>query len=442
MFLLSLFMTAALAQTLPWQDQEFGCFDQATAQRYIRDFNVDVSSFGGLELCRSQVDTKKLLNDLLIIEKGLFSPQRQNVFIRGFVPADGYYSWMKSQTRGMNRGNDIPSATAYNRGGYFTMQDGWAVLSTLGRVGTVIHEARHTAGYRHLGCSQGPYQGAPVSGCDRDYAYGGSHAVEMEYYARVSVQGTNFHPVYKSMARLMAIARSNFVFNQPVIQKREGLLALSATQGRADLIVDGQIFPREAPATPGVLKRTSFGGVLFNGQEALSIELYGSEPLRTSIGDTYSYFKLLLEDPRPVFDFEEFDIGTKRYVALMRNRTTLQFFDFPRGEWGRALNLNFEVAGLTTRLENGQSGFFAIDRSGAIYPIGPERRSVGAALPVRWSSDIVSIAALNQRVYVLKTDGVIYESSVTRGYRPQSQNRDRYRGLVNAPVYDGFEVER
>ena len=114
-----------------------------------------MAAFGGLELCRFSVDTKKLFNDLKIIKEGRFQPKTtNNVFIRNAIPAPQYYEWMKSMTRGMDRGNDIPAATAYNRGGYFTMQDGWAVLSTLGRVGTVVHEARHTGGYYHIQCTQ------------------------------------------------------------------------------------------------------------------------------------------------------------------------------------------------------------------------------------------------------------------------------------------------
>lgn len=437
-----LFSSLLWAQTIPWQDSDFGCFDRNTALRYEDDFNIDVRSFGGFELCNSKVDTKKLFNDLAIIEHGSFSQALTNVYIKGFVPADNYYRWMKSQTYGVRRGNDMPTATAYNRGGKFTMQDGWADSSTLGRVGTVIHEARHTAGYYHINCKQGPYAGVVMAGCDPDYNYGGSHAVEMEYYARVSVQGTNFHPVYKTMARLMAVARSNAFFNSPVVQKKEALLALSATQARADLIVDGKLFPREAPGIQGTLKRTSYGAAVFDGRNALSIELYGAKPIGVPIVDTYSYYKLISKSSQPkVFDFEEFDIGPKRYVTMMPNRNSLQVYDFPRGQWSRPTSLNFEVAMTATRLENGQSGFFLIDKAASIYPVNVQNASIGSPLQFKWNPNVVSVAALNQRLYVLMRDGIIYERSAARGYKAQGQNRDRFRGLVNIPIYNGFEVE-
>ncbi|MEN0059497.1 MAG: hypothetical protein AAGB31_11730 [Bdellovibrio sp.] len=428
------------AQEIPWQDTEFACLDRATAQKYVRDFNISTKSFGGLELCNSEVDTKKLFNDLQIIEKGTFDAAKgdNKVFIRGLVPADKYYSWMKSQTRGVYRGHDMPTATAYNSGGYFTMQDGWALTSTLGRVGTIIHEARHTEGYRHIACAVGPYQDISSPGCDRNYEYGGSHAVEMEYYARVSVQGQNFHPVYQRMARLMGIARSNFVFNQAVIQRKEALLALSADRSEADLYLENSVYPREAPAAEGVLKRTSYGGSVFDGEHAFAIELYGSDKLNVPVTDTYSYFKILLDDPKKIFDFEEFDVGTKRYVLRMQTPRSFEFFNFAEGGWGRAANVNIAVARTTSATEDGRTGYFLIDTDNNIYPLNAQSKTLEAALPNKWNSEVVQVAAVNTHVYVLKTDGRIYERSRDGQYHLFSE--DLYKGVSSTPVYDGFEV--
>jgi hypothetical protein len=121
---LLLFVTSvASAESLGHVDPDFGCVTQALADKYVQDFSIDVKTFGGLELCNNQVDSKKLFNDLQIIEQGQFDSGSTNVLIAGIIPADKYYSWMKDQTYGMARGNDIPYATAYNRGGSFIMQD-------------------------------------------------------------------------------------------------------------------------------------------------------------------------------------------------------------------------------------------------------------------------------------------------------------------------------
>lgn len=430
------------ANELPYLDNNFACTDQATAQKYVRDYRIDTRSFGGLELCNSQVDTKKLLNDLEIVEKGHYHTNGNSVYIRGFVPADGYYTWLKSQTYGIDRRNDMPTATAYNSGGYFTMQDGWALLSTLGRVGTVVHEARHTAGYRHVGCSQGPYQGVSMSGCDTNYQYAGSHAIEMEYYARVSVLGTNFHPVYKTMARLMGIARSNFVFNQPVIAKKEAVLALAQNNSHADLIMDDQVIEREVPQKEGQLKRTSFGGVIFDGSQAYAIELYGKTRNHVAIEDTYSYYKLMDRAAGPVFDFEEFDVGSKRFSVQMKNNQTLQFFEYGAGDWGRSTPLSFQVERSVTRLENGQAGLFLIDAQGVIYPVNVQSKNVANSLSEKWNPTIIDVANYNGKTLLLKTDGIIYEKQANGSETIWPLGKNRYSALINTPVYDGFKVEQ
>ena len=305
---------------LPYKDTDFACISQADADKYARDFGIDVASFGGMELCNPAKDTKKLFNDISLIEKTQFAADNGHSFIRGFVPASDYYGWMKGETRGMDRGNDIPWATAYNSGGYFTMQDGWAALSTLGRVGTVIHEARHTAGYRHY-ASHGPYGGSSSAGCDTTYSQGGSHGVEMEYYARVVLTSRNLHPAYKSMARLMALGRSNFVFNETPMRQREALLGLS---GERLVLVDGvKTFERERPAAAAgsALKRTSFGASLVRGQKAVAVDVYGFSNNGYAMEDDYSYYKLY-KTPRPggpsqIQSIEEIDVGTKRYFAVL-----------------------------------------------------------------------------------------------------------------------------
>ena len=48
-------ITAANAADIPYQDPEFQCISQSEANRYISDFGIDAASFGGVELCNSNV---------------------------------------------------------------------------------------------------------------------------------------------------------------------------------------------------------------------------------------------------------------------------------------------------------------------------------------------------------------------------------------------------
>jgi len=434
-----LLATLSFAAELPFDDSKFGCLEPAAADRYVRDFGVDVQSFGGLELCDGRRETKKLLNDLYLIEKTEFAAPVNHPFIRGFVDRNNYYGWMKSQTRGVERGNDIPWATAYNSGGYFTMQDGWAVLSTLGRVGTIIHEARHTAGYRHYPCASGPYGNTRLAGCDTTYAQGGSHGVEMEYYARAVLEAKNLHPVYQSMARLMALGRSNFVFNEQPMKKREALVAVG--EGRVVMADGTNLTEAVAPAREAnaPLKRTSFGAAFFNGAQTQALDLYG--PLAgANLADDYSYFKLFKDSrggvPATFRAVEEIDVGNLRFLAILTNEGSVLSYNFSQGAWHPPSATLRNAAEFVTLTPSGAEGLFVVTTSGSIVPFNLTTRRFGPPLAERWPADTRSFAKLGGRIVGLKASGELLDQSGA----PVPGFTRSFTDLINVPLYDAFEV--
>jgi hypothetical protein len=439
---------SAFGADLPYADKDFACTPLAKADKYLRDFKVDLTSFGGKELCNADVDTKKLLNDFEIIEGTQFAADAQHKFIRGVVPANNYYNWLKSQTRGVERGNDIPSATAYNMMGYFTMQDGWAKLTTLGRVGTIIHEGRHTAGYRHVPCDHGPYALSTSDACDTTLDYGGSHGVEMEYYARVVLQSKNLHPVYKSMARLMLLGRSNFVFNEDVLAKREGVVLVDADARSPWLYADGKLVEREAPqgfADNAALKRTSFGASYFAGLEAMAIDLYTSLKNGVNLKDNYSYYKLY-QLPRPnqpdnVLDAEEVDSGTVRYFYSLSREGKLSSYNYPEGEWFPAFAGVANARRFITTTPDGRQGLFVVNEAGAIYPVDLTNRRLGAPLSAQWNGEFLAFAKKGKDLLMLAKNGTVYTMG-EKGLEPEaSLAGHRFSQMVNVPLYDSFHVE-
>lgn len=435
--------------TIPSLDPEFSCFDENQANQFIQDFSIDVDSFGGKELCNNAKDTKKLFNDLQILKEGRFEAQGSSPLIQGFLPINQYYSWMKSETRGVQRGNDVPFATAYNSGGYFTMQNGWALLSTLGRVGTIVHEARHTEGYYHIPCTFGPYANSNVNGCDRNYSYGGSHGIEMEYYARVSEMGSNYHPVYQSMARMMAVARANFVFNQNPLKKRTALAAIDKNQSLYlfEENSSGEVLTlRNSKVTnSGLLKSTSFGVSFFDGIKVWALDLYRNISSAMPISDDYSYFKLIKEDrgqgPAPMLDMEEVDLGQKRYFVYINNKGEMASYDFPHGKWGRlaktpASDLSGENRFRTT-LDNGQQGlFFQHDQN--IWQLSPETMSFSKVVST-WNSNTKNVVLWKNQVLLLNQSGQVIQGATGSQFAPfQNINVDQ---IVSVPLYDSFEVE-
>jgi hypothetical protein len=435
--LLFLWPFIAFATDLPHEDPNFGCFSAEQAETYVRDFSIDVASFGGLELCDSRKDTKKLFNDLHLIQNANFGPVSQHPFLRGFVAGD-YYSWMKGETRSVRRGHDLPYATAYNSFGHFTMQDGWAALSTLGRVGTIIHEARHTAGYRHRRCTFGPYSASNVSGCDGNYAEGGSHGVEMEYYARVVLDAQNLHPVYQSMARLMAMGRSNFVFNEQPMQKREGLLLV----GQTAVLLDGGKKVREFPV-PGPqfrLQRTSFGASFFDGRTAYALDLYATGGMRPG-QDDYSYFKLFQiprdSSPQEPVAVEEVDVGNLRHLAVLGKSGKLYTYNFPQGKWHNPSAQTVEqFVSFATTAPDGREGLFVRLNTGELLPVDLDNRRFGGPLKDRWPQNVVQFAKWQGKVLRLLNDGKVW-SDQSEFFETAGE---QYQQMISVPLYDAFEV--
>ncbi|OQW49190.1 MAG: hypothetical protein A4S09_03745 [Proteobacteria bacterium SG_bin7] len=436
----TLLQSLAFSDILPHDDRDFKCIEKSEAQRMVQDFNIDVKSFGGAELCDASIDFKKLANDLILLKEGRFTDSGENIFIRNFIDSKEYYSWLLSMTRGIDRRNDVTTATAYNSGGYFTMQNGWAKLPTLARVGILIHEARHTNFYSHIQCNQGPYMNSAAAACDWDYNSGGAHAVEMEYYARVSVLGENFHPVYKSMARLMAMARSNFVFNNSPIKRREALFAI-LKNGQGALYEIEKPLRREIPSVDGTLKRTSFGAAIFTNDKAYPIEMYGSTDALPGITDIFSYYKLILNTRLKLLDYEEFDTNQRRYVVAITEGNSSTSYNFLESQWSKEKLLTFQPAKSATTLETGEQGYFLIDQNHDIYSFNVNRNSFEKSFSFKWNPEFKNIAKVESHLLILKNDSKIYERTGNGDIIASPVYKGNYKDMVAIPLYDGFAVE-
>lgn len=431
--LLALGATAG-ASTLPVNDADFSCIDRARAESYVQDLHIDVASFGGFELCDAKIDSKKLFNDLQLIEEGQFSGAASNLFIQDFVGADQYYSWFKEETRSIERGQDVPYATAYNSGGNFTMQNGWAKLSTLGRVGTIIHEARHTEGYTHEPCDHGPYQENGLSVCDENVSEGGSHAIEMEYYARVVLQGANFHPAYQAMARLMLLGRSNFVFNESPLSASDALLVREKDQftrfkGDQRKTLSWNFAHDESAS----LKRTSLGATLLDLPNAWALDLTGSENVST-LGDEFSYFKLLkLNPPANLIDLEEFDRGPQRYIFALDRHGSLFSYDFGQGAWRSGTTMEHAERFVTVD-PSGSQGIYMVFTDDTYCALSTAKLACDGA-HLAWPSDVRAFTNFNGELLRLNRDGkVLGESDL-----PWPNLKDALvLDLVKIPQYDVF----
>jgi len=285
--------------------------------------------------------------------------------------------------------------------------------------------------------------GSSVAGCDRTYEYGGSHAVEMEYYARVSVLGENFHPVYQSMARMMAMGRSNIFFNKSPI-KQKNVLLLAQQNGSAILFADQRQISRTLPSQEGVLKRSSFGAAWITPTQVFAID-----PYKTSTGvfakDDYSYFKLLNQDRgqgQDLIDQEEADLGPKRHFLILNSKSQVSSYEFPAGKWRPYRTTPMKDLKIKTTGPDGTQAVLLVARTGEAYSIDPENLSQTTKLPWVWPSDYSQFAVQDSKVLGLNNSGQVdlIEKGVSKGAFPALQGQ-KFEQMVSIPLYDAFEVQ-
>jgi hypothetical protein len=263
----------------------------------------------------------------------------------------------------------------------------------------------------------------------------------MEYYARVNLQGENFHPVYKTMARLMAVARSNFVFVQSPLQIKQGLLALD-DQNQSHFIFDNKLVSRDTPTAAGALKRTSFGADIFDGIKAFAIELYQNTGIQhKDIEDDYSYFKLLKNDrgqgSAQILDVEEFDHkNNRRYFLYLNENQKLGSYIYAEGKFSASVNAPQNSSHFSTISPDGRTGLFIISKNLDITELDPENPEQQLAVKAHWPSDTKSFSTYQGQTLALKNSGeVLSDKSGFEFFKNLKISQ-----LVTVPVYNAFEV--
>lgn len=189
----------------------------------------------------------------------------------------------------------------------------------------------------------------------------------------------------------------------------------------------------------GTLKKTSFGASLFTGSQAFAIDLYERYEPTTALTDTYSYFKILIDLKANLKDFEEFDLGVKRYLAQLNGQNQLATFNYGKGRWNSPKNLSFQPSLSVNTLANGQTGYFLVDQQGVVYAYDPNSDSMQGT-NVKWDAQAVSYARINNQVYSLSKDNklfVLNNGAWTELALPQNQKPVQ---MVSVPVYNIFNV--
>jgi hypothetical protein len=230
---------------IPSISDTYSCIPNDQAQDYINELGIQMDQFGGVELCDNTKRGKQVLDAIWSIESGQFADATGNssVLEPGLLGV-GYYDYLKSHiteivANGCGSGQFIMACvflgttTMHIQDYLFTGN-----FPSVMQVATLIHEARHTEGFSHVDCEAGPL--ASISGgCDQNLAYRGAYAVELEYLAKVTMQGQNFNPVFQTLARQSAISVMEENLNEMPDTGVDELIMIDGKDGHIALF-DGQ----------------------------------------------------------------------------------------------------------------------------------------------------------------------------------------------------------
>jgi hypothetical protein len=244
------------------------------------------------------------------------------------------------------------------------------------------------------------------------------------------------------MARLMAVARSNFVFNTGSLVSTERLLIRSNAE-ESQLSVDETTWiRRQTPNLPNSqLKRTSAGAALFDGQNALTYDLY-NQTSEQNIIDDFSYLKLFRQDrgqgQAPLADFLEADVAGKRFVLLLNQQGQITNYNFAEGKLNPWSRFSAPGAFFSTETPEGKKGLFLVHNT-AIYELNTFGTLNPRLLSETWPRDLKSVMSLKQQRYFLSTNGELIAQDTTQ--QKESTLSLDVKDAVLVPTYSEFDLE-
>ena len=407
---------------------DVGCIDTDVANKLVRDYNIDIRGFsGGRELCDSAKPGKQILNAVLMLDQGKFGPTARAGLDRQMVSTD-YSRYLRQRINHITFDNSCGGtswvlACIINRAPtmhiekpYFDKDMALALQMTV-----LVHEARHTEGYMHYHCYTGGNAGKDGA-CDNNYADGGSYAVEVEYETRIALNGLNFHPVFKMMARLFAIDRLNNNFVSQPTTKAPSLILVDQADSHITVVnADAQIkdYPNVIIGKSRLIGRDAGANVIADDLtqkpkylDYYDVKLFAQEAVAPIVGLTMrNYAGTWPEAKRQsLVDIMNDASGGGVQVRLFKdsleaakgieNAPTVAL---PAAETPKAL-----LGILPCDTSKATPGFYVRMASGAIYEIETSRlprQTSLTAVSCTWPQDLVALTRLGDRVVALDTDG-------------------------------------
>lgn len=284
------------------------------------------------------------------------------------------------------------------------MLDGGASVSGLAM--TLVHEARHMDGFKHVKCTHGIFMSLSYPECDRSFEEQGSHAFQLSYLLKLHKTLKNDGDKFK--VRMLIVHTVEYAFNDAPFGLKKGGLILDS-QNRV-LFFDGQQLTLIKAFEDNIVALANYNGYPVVFHENGKVEAYTFLPAWDPIkGPIVSHYQQLSPEDRAAILDAYF--GNKEQCYLLRAKiacvqkegfthfvfdgiTPVVFFDEPdmsqyflmriMSDSGKIYNIPGSVL-FTSKEKNFNSAFefkkvvypqgvssYAVDNSGGLIGINPQ----------------------------------------------------------------------
>lgn len=278
--------------------------------------------------------------------------------------------------------------------------------SVSGLAMTLVHEARHMDGFKHVKCTHGIFMSLSYPECDTSFEEQGSHAFQLSYLLKLHRTLKNEGDKFK--VRMLIVHTLEYAFNEAPFGLKKGGLILDS-QNRV-LFFDGQQMTLIKAFDDNIVALAVYNGYPVAFHENGKVEAYTFLPAWDSIkGPIVSHYQELSPQERAAILDAYF--GNKEQCYLLRAKiacvqkeafshfvfegiTPVAFFDEPdmsqyflmriMSESGRIYNIPGSVL-FTSNDKNFNSAFefkkvvypqgvssYAVDNSGGLIGINPQ----------------------------------------------------------------------
>lgn len=258
--ILALLLTSAVAQGR-WVDDQT-CLDPQVSESILSEFNITTNradvhfdNCSPSNLSYKVVLAAQLLKTLPKIDP---TPSTYNQKIMGSDPVHFFKSRISKIVLENYRGrycdldvdhNGVPifGTLAYVIQGSteMTLCPWSAENSPVDVAATLLHEARHVDGHKHVPC-EGPLKNFEGNNCDTSYADQGSYAINVEFWLNLTNTET-LDPILRSSMRSQALSFLVLRFNQMPFGIKDGALLHEPTGALS--FFDGQDLTEVLPAS-------------------------------------------------------------------------------------------------------------------------------------------------------------------------------------------------